>query len=148
MQPRLFRPHRPRLEKAACDDLQAVCDTVLMPSDDARNGILTERRPGHLATSKFVPMIVGLLSSFGPKEAVDRLEAEIQAESMTVFARIDHAAGAAEGRLPLRPTELLIFGSAKAGTSLMQANQAIGIDLSLNALVLEDAAGKVWFSNS
>ena len=48
--------------------------------------------------------------------------------------------------LPLRPTELLIFGNAKAGTPLMQANQAIGIDLPLKALVYEDAAGKVWLS--
>jgi uncharacterized protein (DUF302 family) len=61
------------------------------------------------------------LSSFGPKETMDRFEAEIKAKGMTVFARIDHAAGAAEAGLPLRPTELLIFGSAKAGTPLMQA---------------------------
>jgi uncharacterized protein (DUF302 family) len=113
-----------------------------------------------LATSKFVAMIVGIWlwgvyamtvdglatipSSFGPKETMDRLEAEIKAKGMTVFARIDHAAGAAEAGLPLRPTELLIFGSAKAGTRLMQANQATGIDLPLKALVFEDAAGKVW----
>lgn len=48
--------------------------------------------------------------------------------------------------MPLRPTELLIFGSAKAGTPLMQADQAIGIDLPLKALVFEDKAGKVWLS--
>jgi uncharacterized protein (DUF302 family) len=53
------------------------------------------------------------LSSFGPKETMDRLEAEIKAKGMTVFARIDHAAGAAEAGLPLRPTELLIFGAPK-----------------------------------
>ena len=87
-----------------------------------------------------------ILSNFGPKETMDRLEAEIKAKGMTVFARIDHAAGAAEAGLPLRPTELLIFGSAKAGTPLMQADQAIGIDLPLKALVFEDAAGKVWLS--
>jgi uncharacterized protein (DUF302 family) len=85
-------------------------------------------------------------SSFGPKETMDRLEAEIKTRGMTVFARIDHAAGATAVGLSLRPTELLIFGSAKAGTPLMQANQAIGIDLPLKALVLEDAAGKVWLS--
>jgi len=85
-------------------------------------------------------------SSFGPKETMDRLEAEIKAREMTVFARIDHAAGAAEVGLPLRLTEVLIFGSAKAGTPLMQANQAIGIDLPLKALVFEDEAGKVWLS--
>jgi uncharacterized protein (DUF302 family) len=56
---------------------------------------------------------------------LDRLEAKIKAKGMTVFARIDYAAGAAEVGLPLRPTELLIFGSAKAGTPLMQANVRI-----------------------
>jgi uncharacterized protein (DUF302 family) len=85
-------------------------------------------------------------SGLGPKETADRLEAEIEARGMTVFARIDHAAGAASVGLPLQPTELLIFGSAKAGTPLMQADQAIGIDLPLKALVYEDPAGKVWLS--
>jgi uncharacterized protein (DUF302 family) len=114
------------------------------------------------ASGKFVALVIGIwlwgacamasdglttmLSSFGPKETMDRLEAEIKARGMTVFAHIDHAAGAAEVGLPLRPTELLIFGSAKAGTPLMQADQAIGIDLPLKALVSEDAAGKVWLS--
>ena len=87
-----------------------------------------------------------VFSNFGAKETMDRLEAEVKARGMTVFAHIDHAAGAAEVGMSLRPTELLIFGSAKAGTPLMQANQAIGIDLPLKALVFEDAAGKVWLS--
>ena len=46
----------------------------------------------------------------------------------------------------MRPTELLIFGNAKAGTPLMQANQTTGIDLPLKALVWQDAAGKTWLS--
>ena len=75
-----------------------------------------------------------------------RLETELTAKGMTIFARIDHAAGAAQVGLPLRPTGLLIFGSAKAGTPLMQSNQEIGIDLPLKALVWEDAAGKTWLS--
>jgi uncharacterized protein (DUF302 family) len=69
--------------------------------------------------------LITLPSGLGPKETMDRLEAEVRAKGMTVFARIDHAAGAAEVGLPLRPTELLIFGSAKAGTPLMQASQTI-----------------------
>ena len=85
-------------------------------------------------------------SSFGPKETMDRLEAEIKARGITVFARIDHAAGAAQAGLSLRPTELLVFGNAKAGTPLMQSNQTIGIDLPLKALVWQDASGKVWLS--
>jgi uncharacterized protein (DUF302 family) len=85
-------------------------------------------------------------SSFGPKETMDRLEAGVKAKGLTVFARIDHAAGAAEVRLPLQPTELLIFGNARGGTPLMQANQTIGIDLPLKALAWQDASGKTWLS--
>jgi uncharacterized protein (DUF302 family) len=85
-------------------------------------------------------------SSFGPKETMDRLEAEIMAKGMRVFVRIDHAAGAAEVGLILRPTELVIFGNARGGTPLMQSGQTVGIDLPLKVLVWQDAQGKVWLS--
>jgi len=87
-----------------------------------------------------------LRSSYGPKDTMTRLEAEVKARGMTVFARIDHAAGAAGAGLSLRPTELLIFGNAKAGTPLMQTVQTTGIDLPLKALVWEDASGATWLS--
>jgi uncharacterized protein (DUF302 family) len=77
---------------------------------------------------------------------MDRLQAEIRARGMTVFARIDHAAGAAEVGLTLPPTELIIFGNARGGTPLIQAAQTVGIDLPLKALVWEDASGKTWLS--
>jgi uncharacterized protein (DUF302 family) len=85
-------------------------------------------------------------SSLGPKETMDRLVAEISAKGMSVFARIDHAAGAAQVGLMLRPTELIIFGNARGGTPLMQSAQTVGIDLPLKALVWQDAAGKTWLS--
>ncbi len=87
-----------------------------------------------------------VMSNFGPRETMDRFEAEVKAKGMSVFARIDHAAGAAAVGMPLRPTEVLVFGAAKAGTPLMQADQAVGIDLPLKALVYQDAAGKVWLA--
>jgi uncharacterized protein (DUF302 family) len=87
-----------------------------------------------------------IASRFGPKETMDRLEAEMRAKGMTVFARIDHAAGAAEAGLELRPTELIIFGNARGGTPLMEASQTTGIDLPLKALVWQDAAGETWIS--
>ena len=90
--------------------------------------------------------LITLSSSHGPKDTMDRLAAEITARGMTVFARVDHAAGAADAGLPLRPTELLIFGNAKAGTPLMQSDQTIGIDLPLKALVWQDASGRTWLS--
>ena len=85
-------------------------------------------------------------SNLGAKETMDRLAAEVKAKGLTVFARVDHAAGAAEVGMQLRPTELLIFGNARGGTPLMQANQLAGIDLPLKALVYQDAAGKVWLA--
>ena len=90
--------------------------------------------------------LITLPSAHGAKETVDRLVSEVEAKGMTVFARIDHAAGAEEAGLALRPTELLIFGNAKGGTPLMQAKQTIGIDLPLKALAWEDADGKAWLS--
>jgi len=92
--------------------------------------------------------LITVPSSCRPKENMERLETEVTARGMTVFACIDHAAGAAQVGLPLRPTDLLIFGSAKVGTPLMQSAQEIGIDLPLKALVWEDAAGKTWLSYS
>ena len=87
-----------------------------------------------------------IASSFGPKKTIDRLEAEIQAKGLNVFARIDHAAAAVEAGLELRPTTLIVFGNARGGTPLMQASQTAGIDLPLKALVWQDAAGKTWLS--
>ena len=85
-------------------------------------------------------------SSFGPQDTMSRFETSVKAKGMTVFARIDHAAGAAAVGLPLRPTEVLIFGNAKAGTPLIQSVQTIGIDLPLKALVWQDASGDTWLS--
>ena len=85
-------------------------------------------------------------SNFGPQETMERLETEIKTRGMTVFARINHSALAAEAGLELAPTDLLIFGNPKGGTPLMQAGQTIGIDLPLKALVWQDAQGKTWLS--
>lgn len=90
--------------------------------------------------------LITIQSEFTTRETADRLEKEAKDRGMTVFSRIDHAAGAAAQGLPLRPMELLIFGNAKAGTPLMQAQPTMGIDLPLRALVYEDAAGRVWLS--
>ena len=90
--------------------------------------------------------LISLRSPVGPKQTADRLKAELQARGLTLFAQIDHAAGAAGAGLALRPTELFVFGNAKGGTPLMQAAQTIGIDLPLKALVWHDEAGDCWFS--
>ena len=85
-------------------------------------------------------------SNFGPEETMERLETELRAQGMNIFARIDHAAGAREAGLELRPTEVIIFGNARGGTPLMQGNQTVGIDLPLKALVWQDATNQSWIS--
>ena len=90
--------------------------------------------------------LVSVASRYSVKDTLDRLEADLKAKGITVFARIDHAAGAASVAMPLRATEVLIFGNPKAGTPLMQSNQTIGIDLPLKMLAWQDADGKVWLA--
>lgn len=73
---------------------------------------------------------------------LQRLKAALNAKGITIFSVIDHAEGAAQAGLSLRPTVVVIFGNPKAGTPLMQASQTAGIDLPLKMLLWEDEAGK------
>lgn len=87
-----------------------------------------------------------IASAQSVSETIDRLIAAITPLGMNVFARIDHAAGAVKVGMPLRQTQLLLFGNPKGGTPLMQDRQTAGIDLPLKALAWEDADGKVWLT--
>jgi uncharacterized protein (DUF302 family) len=94
----------------------------------AGNGLVTRRSAHDFATT------------------LARLVAALEAKGITIFARIDHAAGAASVGQALRPTTLVVFGNPAAGTLLMQAAQLVGIDLPLKALVWQDAEGAVSVS--
>lgn len=89
----------------------------------------------------------GLIAHKSPHSAQDtmkRLEDSVKQRGLNVFARIDHAAGAAKIGKTLRPTEVLIFGNPQGGTPFMACAQTAGIDLPLKALVWEDASSQVW----
>jgi uncharacterized protein (DUF302 family) len=90
--------------------------------------------------------LITVASRFSVRETVERLVSFVTSHGLVVFARIDHADGAAKAGLSLRPTELVIFGHPKGGTPLMQDRQAAGIDLPLKALAWEDADGKTWLT--
>lgn len=77
---------------------------------------------------------------------LDRLASIVAGKGLTIFARIDHAGGARQAGLDLRPTELLLFGRPEGGTPLMQDHQLAALDLPLRALGWEDEAGQVWLS--
>ena len=85
-------------------------------------------------------------SPYTTKETLDRLQAIFEKKGITVFARIDHAAGARSVGDDLLPTELMIFGNPKLGTPLMKLNQEVGFDLPLKALSWKDKDGKVWLA--
>jgi uncharacterized protein (DUF302 family) len=90
--------------------------------------------------------LVTLASAHGAAETVRRLEGALRQKGVHLFARIDHAEGARQAGLALRPTVVLLFGNPQVGTPLMQSNQTAGIDLPLKALVWEDGGGKVWLT--
>jgi len=90
--------------------------------------------------------IISVKSSHEVKATADRLENTLKQKGMTVFARIDHAAGAQKVGQKLRPTELIVFGNPKVGTPLMQCRQSTAIDLPQKALIWEDQEGTVWYS--
>jgi len=92
--------------------------------------------------------LVTVKSSFGAKETADRVERLTKERGMKLFNRIDHAKGARTVGMPLRPTEVLIFGNPKGGTPLMMCEQTVGIDLPLKMLVWEDGNGAVWVGYS
>jgi uncharacterized protein (DUF302 family) len=90
--------------------------------------------------------LITIQSEHSVKETIDRLVSIVQSKGMTVFSRIDHADNALKQGMPLRPTELLIFGNPKAGTVLMQDKQESGIDLPIKALAWQDESGKTWLT--
>ena len=100
-----------------------------------------------LCSAVAAPAADGLIAVRSPHSALEtmnRLEATVKQRGLVVFARIDHAAGAAKVGKSLRPTELLIFGNPAGGTPLMECAQTAGIDLPLKALVWEDDASQAW----
>ena len=85
--------------------------------------------------------LVTVQSSHDAATTLARLTNALAAKGVTIFATVDHAAGAASVNMPLRATTVVVFGNPAAGTPLMQAAQTAGIDLPLKALVWQDANG-------
>jgi uncharacterized protein (DUF302 family) len=99
-----------------------------LPLANADNGLITAKSP------------------YPVDETLDRFEAAVTNKGMTIFARIDHAEGAAKVGKELQPTVVLIFGNPTIGTLLMQSVQTAAIDLPLKLLAWEDDGGQVWIA--
>ena len=90
--------------------------------------------------------LITIPSNHSVHETVHRISAVLLEKGILIFARIDHSGEAAKVGLQMPNTKLLIFGSPKGGTPLMQAAPSVAIDLPLKALIAEDADGKVWLT--
>jgi uncharacterized protein (DUF302 family) len=90
--------------------------------------------------------VVDKLSHHSVVDTVERLKEILLSKGVMLFAIVDHSGEAEKVGMKMRPTKLLIFGSPKAGTPLMQAAPSLAIDLPLKILVWEDEQGKVWVS--
>lgn len=90
--------------------------------------------------------LVSIKSAYSAADTATRLENTIKDKGLTLFARINHSAGAEKIGKKLRPTEVFVFGNPQGGTPLMECAQTAGIDLPLKALVWEDASAQVWLS--
>jgi len=90
--------------------------------------------------------IIDKLSHHSVVDTVEKLKGILLSKGVMLFAIVDHSGEAEKIGLKMRPTKLLIFGSPKAGTPLMQAAPSVAIDLPLKILVWEDEQSKVWVS--
>ena len=107
----------------------AVAGLTALPVSASNDDIIKVKAAGDVATT------------------MDALEEAVTGAGATVFARVDHAGGAANVGLELDPEQLLIFGNPKLGTPAMQDDPLAGLYLPLKVLVYQDGAGQTWLAN-
>lgn len=90
--------------------------------------------------------LITIKSDYSVKETLDRLENILKKKGITVALRWSHSDNGKKAGIPLRPTELLIFGNPKLGTNFFTSKQTSGIDLPMKALAWEDEKGQVWLT--
>lgn len=89
-------------------------------------------------------MLVKSKSQFSVDETVKRIETSLKEKNIQVFALFDHGQNAKDSGLELLPNKVIVFGSPKAGTLLMQQNPEVSIELPLKISVWQDNDGNVW----
>ena len=90
--------------------------------------------------------LIKIKSMHSVTETLDRLENIVKKKGITVAVRWNHSAKAEKIGIPMRDTQLLIFGNPKLGSHLMTAEQTAAIDLPLKAIAWKDANGQVWLA--
>ena len=77
-------------------------------------------------------------SKYDFKQTIRKLKKNFKANNIAIFAEIDHAKAAKKAKENLLPATVLVVGNPKVGTSLMQENPKVAIELPLKVLVYEE----------
>jgi len=96
-----------------------------------------------LSVSLFASDIIVKNSCTDVSTTVKNLKKIVKKKGLSVFATINHSGNAKAVHLKLNESKMLIFGNARLGTSLMQQDMTIGLDLPLRVLVYVDTDGRV-----
>lgn len=81
-------------------------------------------------------------ASGGVVETMDKLQATLEGAGLTIFARVDHGAGAQGVGEDIGASELLIFGNPKLGTQVMLDDRTAALFLPMKIAVYEDETGQ------
>ena len=85
-------------------------------------------------------------SQYGVTESLDRLEGFLKQKGITIFARVNHSAGAKKVNIKMQPTQLLIFGNPKMGSPLMIENSLVALDLPMKVMAWTDNKNQTWLA--
>lgn len=131
------------------DPSELVCVTLLANKEGVDLTNLARRiaasfDSGKMGTGINNNVLYSYESQFSVPETMARLEQTIKAAGIPIFAKFDHGKNAEEVGLKLLPNEVIVFGSPKVGTKLMQDDPSMSIELPLKISVWEDKKGSVW----
>lgn len=98
------------------------------------------------ALAQHVDGLVKMKSKYSVAVTLDRLSHILKQHGITVALRWNHSAKAEKIGIPMRPTQLLVFGNPKLGSYLMTSEQTAAIDMPLKAIAWKDAKGQVWLA--
>lgn len=77
-------------------------------------------------------------SRYDVSTTIEKIKQGLSDKGMTIFAVIDHQAHAQAVNLEMSPATVIIFGTPKAGTPLMQKEPTFALNLPLKVLVYEE----------
>ena len=122
-------------------------------NNDRKSSVRTVKTPVLTKLKKITAMekknrlMEKTVSPFSVDETMRRIEEIIKSQGGSVFAMFDHGRNASEVGMKLPPNKVIVFGSPKVGTLLMQQDPSISLELPLRISVWEDADGKVWIGS-